>query len=1173
MFLDSLPDECKKKQLQERIRRLIVRKGAPGVSEASAESTPKQRGAGGGTRYGGATSSFNPAPMINPINTLPDTGPRIHNSNVQYAESTATGDLPSPPGWMQQAWKPSGSLFRGVRQQSSFSGSASTSVSGATATPSVSRLTESTANRLGLNIKLPDTLLRQIELKNKDKARVEPPRQRTPWRPPGVNDKAAPVARMNRAQWTPSLHMNWQMVGSGADDLPEGEHDDDDDAVSVTSSYVGSGVGPGTGFGSPGSYSASSFARFGGAGVGPHDAHNNEAMSNGEGVTHGQQQQQEQYYDNEGPYGYGAQQAQQQQQQQQEGRRRPPVGMFPRGASYGSLAGGAAASQAGPNAGGEDFTPRSDAGSEASHASSTGVPPYYVPFSGMAGRRPLNGASGTPMGENRVFGGIKQYLNYDAMSGYGDAGETSPYATPLAGVPLPGGRHWSGLTGNAPRTAGGYVGPLISGNLRGVGANSYYAGAPPASGMSAAGTAVTGGADYYYSPSGMESPPPAVVIGEPAHELMGFAMPEGHGTTGGVEGAGTGGFPNYYRGDPNTGEANAFEGSGMARPLLGAAGRAAGGTGAGISAAGHAVYSVTADGTPLPAVPASSDSSIYATPAGMNTGLVTPASGVAAAAGGGGGGMVFPLLQPAALSPLVSPAAAAAMADSLPANAISAFRSLFVDRETGEILTAAVPLDNSSPPGFVPSGISLNQLLAAAEAAEGDLSPLSTSRDVLSDSECSPLDLAVLVAAHAKRLKRQQVAESDLRGLERQLQQQQGFPRPLREGSIELLNEVKSTAATEASTTQEGQKIDRPASATGSSAAAVPAVPATTKKKAAPPPPPPLPPGSKKAAPPAPPPLPGASGKKAAPPPPPPLPGAAAKKGAPPPPPMPGKKGAPPPPPMPGASGKKGPPPPPPPPGSKGKARPPPPPMPGKKSSAVKVGREQQSENIAPSPEESSAPRRKLKALHWDKLKAAQEGTVWHRPTVDGQSRIDFEELESLFQILENSAAAKRIGNARADEIRLVEQRRAHNICIELSGIRKPFAEIKAALLSMDDAALTVEQLQALSRAVPDDSERKDIEAYLAGRHPKHRGVSDPARLGTVERYFAEIKDVPRLGERIQCLLFSRTYAATKSHVRLDTSPRVFALYTQICLENYKNQILHLSKAHVFTSIILNAIH
>jgi formin 2 len=39
----------------------------------------------------------------------------------------------------------------------------------------------------------------------------------------------------------------------------------------------------------------------------------------------------------------------------------------------------------------------------------------------------------------------------------------------------------------------------------------------------------------------------------------------------------------------------------------------------------------------------------------------------------------------------------------------------------------------------------------------------------------------------------------------------------------------------------------------------------------------------------------------------------------------------------------------------------------------------------------------------------------------------------------------------------------------------------------MDASALSVEQLSALSRAVPDDTERKELELYLQGAHPRHK--------------------------------------------------------------------------------------
>ncbi len=39
------------------------------------------------------------------------------------------------------------------------------------------------------------------------------------------------------------------------------------------------------------------------------------------------------------------------------------------------------------------------------------------------------------------------------------------------------------------------------------------------------------------------------------------------------------------------------------------------------------------------------------------------------------------------------------------------------------------------------------------------------------------------------------------------------------------------------------------------------------------------------------------------------------------------------------------------------------------------------------------------------------------------------------------------------------------------------------------------------------------------GRHPKHKGVSDPALLSPAERYLVAVMDVPRLRERLAACL------------------------------------------------------
>jgi hypothetical protein len=94
----------------------------------------------------------------------------------------------------------------------------------------------------------------------------------------------------------------------------------------------------------------------------------------------------------------------------------------------------------------------------------------------------------------------------------------------------------------------------------------------------------------------------------------------------------------------------------------------------------------------------------------------------------------------------------------------------------------------------------------------------------------------------------------------------------------------------------------------------------------------------------------------------------------------------------------------------------------------------------------------------------------------------------------------RKAASKRPQQVSLVEQQRAHNICIELSGIHMAMADIKAALTTMDMSAVSTDALMVLQRAVPTAQEVSEIRDYLAGTHPKYRGISDVNRLGACER-------------------------------------------------------------------------
>lgn len=86
--------------------------------------------------------------------------------------------------------------------------------------------------------------------------------------------------------------------------------------------------------------------------------------------------------------------------------------------------------------------------------------------------------------------------------------------------------------------------------------------------------------------------------------------------------------------------------------------------------------------------------------------------------------------------------------------------------------------------GYLPAGLSLDDLLRMAEEVQKHLpeageggAPAPEAGEGEED-DFTPLDLAALVAAHAKRMKQQQDEARQLRAMEKRLQSQQGFPRP-----------------------------------------------------------------------------------------------------------------------------------------------------------------------------------------------------------------------------------------------------------------------------------------------------------------------------------------------------------------------------------------------------------
>lgn len=244
-----------------------------------------------------------------------------------------------------------------------------------------------------------------------------------------------------------------------------------------------------------------------------------------------------------------------------------------------------------------------------------------------------------------------------------------------------------------------------------------------------------------------------------------------------------------------------------------------------------------------------------------------------------------------------------------------------------------------------------------------------------------------------------------------------------------------------------------------------PQVQADSAKAVPPPPPPPPPPGPTGTfPPPPPPPLPSATGAFPPPPPPPPPPGAT---GTFPPPP--------PPPPPPGATGTF-PPPPPPPPGGFGFPPPPPPPpgaaIPGAWRANYMASQTAGTTTVGMP---SIRPKKKLKALHWDKVDTPQV-TVWatHTPTAEAKEekyselakRGVLDEVERLFmaketKIFGGGTAAKQ----RKDKKQIISNELSKNLQIAMAKFSQfPADDVVRKLIHCDreilDNSVVMEFLQ-----------------------------------------------------------------------------------------------------------------
>ncbi|KAJ3436805.1 protein diaphanous [Anaeramoeba flamelloides] len=249
----------------------------------------------------------------------------------------------------------------------------------------------------------------------------------------------------------------------------------------------------------------------------------------------------------------------------------------------------------------------------------------------------------------------------------------------------------------------------------------------------------------------------------------------------------------------------------------------------------------------------------------------------------------------------------------------------------------------------------------------------------------------------------------------------------------------------------------------------------------------------------------------------------------------------------------------------------------------------------------NTAPKKKMKSLHWDKLNQTRiEETIWSQIS-DESIELNIDELEDRFKLMnfnimhhqeegsdddeldeivkaqENEEDIKieiekevnqdnenenKKGNQKEDNddddddgddndddekenknviITILNPERTKNIALMLSKIKYSPNQIKNSILQLDDKILTVNNLRDLLKNAPTLYELNSLEEF--------KGIT-PTKIGKAELFYLEIMDIPRYANRIRSWICFRTFDEMKEIITKMTENVVSA-----CKELQESQL------------------
>ena len=123
-----------------------------------------------------------------------------------------------------------------------------------------------------------------------------------------------------------------------------------------------------------------------------------------------------------------------------------------------------------------------------------------------------------------------------------------------------------------------------------------------------------------------------------------------------------------------------------------------------------------------------------------------------------------------------------------------------------------------------------------------------------------------------------------------------------------------------------------------------------------------------------------------------------------------------------------------------------------------------------------------------------------------------------MAKVQASTSEKKKAGKEKPKEVTVLDPKVLQNVGIALAKYRMAAADIKTAILKMNENKLDIEKLASLYNLRPTSEDLNTLRDFPEAERPN---------LGKVEKFFLEIMDIPRYDQRLECFIFKRKFESS----------------------------------------------